>query len=125
MHNLTRIRTSLILCLVVCFSGFSIFSQKPIRDLKPTVILISLDGFRYDYLDKYRPPTLNKLAKEGVRAKWMIPSFPTKTFPNHYTMVTGLYPEHHGIVENNVYDFGEVFGSVCRRVVGGGASLSG
>ena len=85
------------------------FSQQPIKDLKPTVILISLDGFRYDYLDKYHPPTLTALAKDGVRAKWMIPSFPTKTFPNHYTIATGLYPEHHGIVENNIYDFGEVF----------------
>src|SRR6186997_1094111 len=85
------------------------FSQKPVTDLKPTVILISLDGFRWDYLEKFNPPTLNKLAKEGVRAKWMIPSFPTKTFPNHYTIVTGLYPEHNGIVENHVYDFGEAF----------------
>ena len=65
------------------------FSQKA-ADLRPTVILISLDGFRYDYLDKYSPPVLNSLAKNGVRAKWMIPSFPTKTFPNHYTIVTGL-----------------------------------
>lgn len=83
--------------------------QQPIKDLKPTVILISLDGFRYDYLDRFSPPTLSRLAAEGVRAKWMIPSFPTKTFPNHYTIVTGLYPQNHGIVENNVYDFGEVF----------------
>ena len=82
---------------------------KRISDLKPTVILISLDGFRYDYLDKYQPKFLNELAKNGVRAKWMIPSFPTKTFPNHYTIATGLYPAHHGIVENNVYDFNSVF----------------
>lgn len=85
------------------------YSQKTINDLKPTVILISLDGFRYDYPDKFGTPNILKLAREGVRAKWMIPSFPTKTFPNHYTIATGLYPEHHGIVENNVYDFGEVF----------------
>ena len=84
-------------------------AQKRITDLKPTVILISLDGFRYDYVDKFQTPTLNRLARQGVRAKWMIPSFPTKTFPNHYTIVTGLYPENHGIVENNVYDFGEIF----------------
>ncbi len=84
-------------------------AQKRIDDLRPTVILISLDGFRYDYLEKFRPPTLNKMAREGVRARWMIPSFPTKTFPNHYTMVTGLYPQNHGLVENNVYDFGEIF----------------
>ncbi len=96
------------------FAGTLVFvlslqAQKPINDLKPTVILISLDGFRYDYIDKFNPPTLNKLAKEGVRPKWMIPSFPTKTFPNHYTIATGLYPAHHGIVENNVFDFGTVF----------------
>ena len=86
-----------------------IYAQKPIKDLKPTVILISLDGFRADYLEKYPSPNLNKLAKTGVRAKWLIPSFPSKTFPNHYTIATGLYPEHHGIVENNIYDFGAVF----------------
>ncbi len=84
-------------------------AQKPIKDLKPTVILISLDGFRPDYLDKYQPPTLNRLAREGVRAKWMIPSFPSKTFPNHYAIATGLYPEHNGIVENNIYDFDTTF----------------
>ncbi|MBK7935471.1 MAG: alkaline phosphatase family protein [Pyrinomonadaceae bacterium] len=83
--------------------------QSAIKDLKPTVILISLDGFRYDYVDKYEAPNIAKLARERVRAKWMIPSFPTKTFPNHYTVVTGLYPANHGIVENNVYDFGTVF----------------
>ena len=94
--------------VVVCVSA-SILAQKTITDLKPTVILISLDGFRYDYLDKYKPETLNRLAREGVRAKWLIPSFPTKTFPNHYTVVTGLYPAHHGLIENNVYDFGSIF----------------
>ncbi len=101
-------RLACIFLILLCVAGSGV-SQQPIKDLKPTVILISLDGFRYDYLDKYQPATLSALAKEGVRAKWMIPSFPTKTFPNHYTIATGLYPEHHGIVENNVYDFGEVF----------------
>jgi len=96
--------------LLFIFSVFlSVFAQKPIKDLKPTVILISLDGFRYDYLDKFKPKVLNELAKKGVRAKWMIPSFPTKTFPNHYTVATGLYTEHHGIIENNIYDFGTIF----------------
>ena len=86
-----------------------LIAQNRVDDLKPTLILISLDGFRYDYVDKFATPNLGRLAREGVRAKWMIPSFPTKTFPNHYTIVTGLYPEHHGIVENNVSDFGEIF----------------
>ena len=93
------------------------FSQTKTKDLKPTVILVSLDGFRWDYIDKYKPTTLRKLAREGVRAKWMIPSFPTKTFPNHYSIVTGLYPQNHGIVENNVYDFGEVFTMSKREEV--------
>ncbi len=93
--------------LIFSFVGFA---QKPIKDLKPTVILISLDGFRADYLEKFQPKTLNELAKKGTRAKWLIPSFPTKTFPNHYTIATGLYPQNHGIVENNIYDFGAIFG---------------
>jgi predicted AlkP superfamily pyrophosphatase or phosphodiesterase len=100
--------------LVVVASGFA---QAIVKDLKPTVILISLDGFRYDYLDMYKPKVLSQLAAEGVRAKWMTPSFPSKTFPNHYTIATGLYPAHHGIVENNVYDFGETFKMDKRKEV--------
>jgi predicted AlkP superfamily pyrophosphatase or phosphodiesterase len=92
-------------------------SQSRRGDLKPTVILVSLDGFRYDYPEKFKTETLARLAREGVRAKWMIPSFPTKTFPNHYTIATGLYPEHHGIVGNSVYDFGEIFRIDDRKQV--------
>lgn len=105
--------------LVILFIWLPIFPQKRIKDLKPTVILISIDGFRYDYLDKFKPKNLNKLAKNGVRAKWMIPSFPTKTFPNHYSIATGLLPEHHGIVANNIYDpeFDAVFGLGKREEV--------
>ncbi|MFQ5349348.1 MAG: ectonucleotide pyrophosphatase/phosphodiesterase [Thermoanaerobaculia bacterium] len=70
----------------------------------PTLILVSFDGFRWDYLDRVETPALDRLAAAGVRAERLIPSFPTKTFPNHYTIVTGLYPEHHGIVSNNIRD---------------------
>ena len=91
-------------CLLLALN-FSVLGQtKPIRDLRPTIILISLDGFRYDYLNLYHPANLNSLAAGGVRANWMVPSFPSKTFPNHYTIATGLYPQDHGIVENNIYD---------------------
>ena len=72
--------------------------------IKPTVILISFDGFRWDYMEKTETPNLHRLAQEGVRSKRMIPSFPSKTFPNHYTIVTGLYPENHGIVSNRMFD---------------------
>ncbi|MEO7673836.1 MAG: ectonucleotide pyrophosphatase/phosphodiesterase, partial [Pyrinomonadaceae bacterium] len=113
LHPLLKSMTTYKIFLPAVLLALTLFSdaaaQKPVKDLKPTVILISLDGFRYDYLDKFAPPTLNRLAKEGVRAKWMTPSFPTKTFPNHYTIATGLYPEHHGIIENNIWDFGSTF----------------
>ncbi len=72
--------------------------------VKPIVVMISIDGFRYDYLEKYQPPTLLAWAKEGVRAKGIIPSFPTLTFPNHISLITGLRPGHHGIVGNAFYD---------------------
>jgi predicted AlkP superfamily pyrophosphatase or phosphodiesterase len=76
------------------------------------VILISIDGFRWDYLQHYAAPTLRQLADQGVRASRLTPAYPTKTFPNHYTLVTGLYPARHGIVGNWFYDpaTGETFG---------------
>jgi len=70
----------------------------------PSIILVSLDGFRPDYLGRGSTPVLDSLGRVGVRAEWMEPSFPTKTFPNHYTIVTGLRPDHHGIIANNVRD---------------------
>ena len=95
----------LALCLFLLAANPAAFAQsRPITDLQPTVILISIDGFRSDYLDKYQPPNLRRLAREGVRARWMTPSFPSKTFPNHYAIATGLYPQNNGIVENNIYD---------------------
>ncbi|RMG05393.1 MAG: alkaline phosphatase family protein, partial [Acidobacteria bacterium] len=106
----------LYLIFILILSSF-LFAQKPIKDLKPTVILISLDGFRADYLDKYKPKTLLELARDGVRAKWLKPMFPTKTFTNHYSIATGLYPENHGIIENNIYDFGVVFSLSNREEV--------
>jgi predicted AlkP superfamily pyrophosphatase or phosphodiesterase len=70
----------------------------------PIVLMISIDGFRNDYLEKYQPPTLLAWASEGVRAEGIIPSFPTLTFPNHISLVTGRRPGHHGIVGNTFYD---------------------
>lgn len=70
---------------------------------KPYVLLISLDGFRWDYIDKYKPAFLSEFAKESARLTSLRPAFPTKTFPNHISIVTGSYPENHGIVANRFY----------------------
>ncbi|KAJ9314305.1 hypothetical protein DTO271D3_5534 [Paecilomyces variotii] len=77
----------------------------------PTTILISLDGFRADFLNRGLTPTLNNFIAEGVSPKYMLPSFPSVTFPNHYTLVTGLYPESHGVVGNSFWapEFQEEF----------------
>ena len=68
------------------------------------LILVSIDGFRWDYIDRGITPNLSALAATGVRAERMLPAFPSITFPNHYTLVTGLVPDHHGIVNNTFED---------------------
>ena len=70
---------------------------------RPVTLLISIDGFRPDYLDRGITPRLSRMKADGVFAP-MRPSFPTKTFPNHNTLVTGLRPDHHGIVGNSMID---------------------
>ncbi|WP_235016247.1 ectonucleotide pyrophosphatase/phosphodiesterase [Aquimarina sp. AU474] len=72
---------------------------------KPYVILISLDGFRWDYVDRFNPPNLSAFIKTGVKSESLIPSFPSKTFPNHYTIATGMYPDKHGIIGNTFYSY--------------------
>ena len=71
---------------------------------KPYVVMLSLDGFRWDYPQKANTPNLDRIAEIGVRAESLRPCFPTKTFPNHFSIATGLYPDNHGIVLNNFYD---------------------
>lgn len=68
------------------------------------VLLVSFDGFRHDYVERFNLPNFKKFISEGAAASGMIPSFPSKTFPNHYTLVTGLYPGNHGLVDNGFYD---------------------
>ncbi|KAF9220905.1 Phosphodiest-domain-containing protein [Gyrodon lividus] len=90
-------------------------SQKPARqqgglfsngthEFKRTVILISIDGLRADYLDRGLTPHLLDISKQGIRAQYMKPIFPTLTFPNHWTLMTGLHAESHGIIANNFWD---------------------
>ena len=71
---------------------------------KPYVIMISADGFRYDLAEKYDAEFLKKISSDGVQATSMKPCYPSLTFPNHYSIITGLYPSHHGIVDNTFYD---------------------
>jgi predicted AlkP superfamily pyrophosphatase or phosphodiesterase len=78
--------------------------NSPEQEQKPYVILISADGFRYDYAEKYHADHLLALSGAGVRAEAMMPAFPSVTFPNHYTIVTGLYPSHEGLTGNSFYD---------------------
>ncbi|MDQ2701353.1 MAG: ectonucleotide pyrophosphatase/phosphodiesterase [Pseudomonadota bacterium] len=91
--------------LVLLVAACSSLSASPDRPV-PTraVLLVSVDGLRTDALGSGTMPTLDALAAAGVQAEWMNPSYPTLTFPNHYTMVTGLRPDHHGIVNNTILD---------------------
>lgn len=110
---------TLYCCLIFFFSALSFSVKGQVSSIqqievnrrnsivhkdKPYVILISIDGMRHDYIEKYKAHHLEKLAQSGVKATWMIPSFPTLTFPNHYTIATGLFPSHHGVVANSFYD---------------------
>lgn len=81
-----------------------IISCTPDKKEQQYVILISFDGFRYDYVSKFNTPNLDDFINHGAAAVALNPSFPSKTFPNHYSLVTGLYPAHHGLVDNNFYD---------------------
>ena len=72
--------------------------------IHPPLILVSIDGYRADYLDRGHSPILSALASDGVRSQGMRPVFPSLTYPNHYTLVTGLYPDQHGIVSNSMHD---------------------
>jgi arylsulfatase A-like enzyme len=71
---------------------------------KPRVVLLSLDGFRHDYMERYETPALDEIARRGVRAEALVPAFPSLTFPTHYSIATGLTPGRHGIVANRFLD---------------------
>lgn len=85
-----------LLCVFIHFSS---------ADHVPRLLLISFDGFRWDYLSKVnKTPNFDRVISGGVKAKWIQDSYTSLTFPNHYTIVTGLYEESHGIVANEFYD---------------------
>ena len=98
-----------LLCLVLLFSPV-VAAQAPTgsggvnaprHQDAPYVVLISIDGFRWDYVDRREARSLKSIAEQGVRGERLLPVFPTLTFPNHYSIATGLYPSRHGIVAND------------------------
>ncbi len=88
---------------LIALSVLILFGCSPEKK-QPQLLLISFDGFRADYLSKTETPNFDRLIKNGVTAEGLIPIFPTKTFPNHYAIATGLYPENNGLIGNNMYD---------------------
>ncbi|KAG9078365.1 hypothetical protein FS749_009601 [Ceratobasidium sp. UAMH 11750] len=82
----------------------SVFMNNGTHDFRKTVIVMSFDGFRADYLERGLTPHLLATGNSGLRARWMQPSYPALTFPNHWSIMTGLYPESHGIIANDFVD---------------------
>jgi len=110
-----KYRLAWVLIAILCVRGYaqsptSVLESAhepnaPAKENRSYVVLVSLDGFRYDYATRYGAKNLEALGKEGATAPdGMIPVYPSLTFPNHYSIVTGLYPEHHGIVAMTFYD---------------------
>lgn len=69
----------------------------------PTILIVSMDAFRPDYVEDCWTPTIARLRSAGVHAPYMRNVFPTKTFPNHHSIATGVYPEVHGVLDSTVY----------------------
>jgi len=92
-----------VISISACILGlvFAGFVKSDKKEPENYVLLVSFDAFRYDYPVIYNTPNMNILAKDGIKADRMISSFPTNTFPNHYSIATGLYPDHHGLVNNS------------------------
>lgn len=112
--RLPAVSVALAVLMSACGGGVP-----PAEVAPPTLVLISMDGFRWDYTDRVETPNFDALAARGVRADSLIPPFPSKTFPSHYTLVTGLYTGHHGLISNNMRDprWPEVFGLGRREEV--------
>lgn len=92
-----------VLILFLSCTGKNASEEADTGTLDSYVVVVSFDGFRWDYQDRYDTPNFDKLELSGVKARHLVSSFPTKTFPNHYTLATGLYPDHHGIINNSFY----------------------
>ena len=118
-HVKVIVRTGIVVCLALglttsCERGPVVAAPQsentyrsanaPRHREKPYVLVISLDGYRYDYTDLYEAPNLRRFANTGIRAEALIPGYPPDTFPNHYGIATGMFPGTHGIVGNSFFD---------------------
>ncbi|MEA3286598.1 MAG: ectonucleotide pyrophosphatase/phosphodiesterase [Candidatus Marinimicrobia bacterium] len=103
-----KIKFALLTLIILALAGIVITcSSNPYVQEIPKeqyVVMLSLDGCRWDYPQMADMPNLESIARRGVKLESLQPSFPSKTFPNHYSIATGLYPDHHGIVQNSFYD---------------------
>jgi len=103
-------RHCFLLVLAATLTGAPVAAQgsggvnAPAQQRKPYVILVSFDGFKPEYLQRIELPNFARVMRAGVRSEGMVPVFPSKTFPNHYSIVTGLYADKHGLVGNRFWD---------------------
>ncbi|NUN99323.1 MAG: alkaline phosphatase family protein [Saprospiraceae bacterium] len=113
MPHVTRIFCLLFPCFILVLTACqrNAALQPPAPDAVKTasgapsyLILISMDGFRWDYVERFQPPQLKAFIAGGVQAEGLIPCYPSKTFPNHYSIATGMYPNNHGLVDNSYFD---------------------
>ena len=108
MNKITQLTLLSLICILLSCSELKKSDlDMSYNDPGTPLILISIDGFRWDYLEKTDTPYLDELVTLGVRSEGLIPSYPSKTFPNHLSIVTGSYPNNHGLIANHMYD--EVF----------------
>ena len=103
-HQFKIISISIIFCTMMWTCDFFQGDEENNQPEIYPLILISMDGFRWDYTERTDTPNFDILIEKGARAQSLIPVFPTSTFPNHLSIVTGLYPENHGIISNTMYD---------------------
>jgi len=119
-------KKTLFIFLITSFLFISC-KQTKVQEKEPYLIIVSMDGFRWDYTDSVATPNFDAIEKMGVKAESMQVSFPSKTFPNHYTLATGLVPDHHGIVNNTFYaeEYDQVYSIGNRAVVEDGKFYGG
>lgn len=104
VRKANRLNTTIHISLTILLFASLISCNPKATNPDTYVVMLSMDAYRWDYPERFSTPNLNAMANEGVKAEALIPCYPSKTFPNHYSMATGLHPNNHGIVCNKFYD---------------------